>query len=236
MHIWNNRRRKADKKNKITNPYPKMKTTALFILSILLFFTCRSQNGGQFFENNVIKVFYLGYSFGEHTFRVCNKQNCEARIRTKADQDVAIDVQVKPDSCVIVSVFRQNPANIKFRVKAETSCPNFTNPDMGWLELNTSNFALNLVEGNSILIVRGPYKLDLSISRGIIKSSYGSLNYIEHIRVYSILGEVKYNEVTFARRSNTTNINNYLKTGLNIIEVVIIDNIAPERFIFKYAK
>ncbi len=213
-----------------------MKTVITTLLLMLIYTASLAQNGGQFFENNVIKIFYLGYSFGEHTFRVCNKQNCEARIRTKADQDPAIDIQVRPDSCVIVSVFRSNPANIKFRVKAETSCPSFTNPDMGWLELNTSNFALNLVEGNSILVVRGPYKLDLSINGGIVKTSYGSLNYIEHIRVYSILGEVKYNEVTFARRSNTTNLNNYLKTGLNIIEVVIVDNIAPERFIFKYTK
>lgn len=213
-----------------------MKTVITTLLLMLIYTASLAQNGGQFFENNVIKIFYLGYSFGEHTFRVCNKQSCEARIRTKADQDPAVDIQVKPDSCVIVSVFRPNPANIKFRVKAETSCPSFTNPDMGWLELNTSNFALNLVEGNTIIVVKGPYKLDISIDGGIIKSSYGSLNYIEHIRVYSILGEVKYNEVTFARRSNTTNLNNYLKTGLNIIEVVIVDNIAPERFIFKYTK
>ena len=213
-----------------------MKTIITTLLMMLIYTASLAQNGGQFFENNVIKVFYLGYSFGEHTFRVCNKQSCEARIRTKADTDPAVDIQVKPDSCVIVSVPRPNPVNIKFRAKAETSCPSFINPDMGWLELNTSNFALNLVEGNNIIVVRGPYKLDLSINGGIVKTSYGSLNYIEHIRVYSILGEVKYNEVIFAKRSNTTDLNKYLKTGLNIIEVVIVDNIAPERFIFKYVK
>jgi hypothetical protein len=210
-----------------------MKRFLIFTLLSLLSLFGYSQNGGQFFENNVIKVFYLGYSFGEHTFRVCNKQSCEARIRTKADQDPAVDVQVKPDSCVIVKVFRPNPGNIKFRAKAETSCPSFTNPDMGWLELNTADFVLHLVEGNNIVVIRGPYKLDISINGGILKSSYGSINYIEHIRVYSILGEVKYNEVTFARRSNITDLNNYLKAGLNIVEVIIVDNNTPERFIFK---
>ena len=211
-----------------------MKRFLIFTLLSLLSLFGYSQNGGQFFENNVIKVFYLGYSFGEHTFRVCNKQSCEARIRTKADQDPAVDIQVIPDSCAIVSVPRPNPTNIKFRAKAETSCPSFTNPDMGWLELNTSNFALNLVEGNNITVVRGPNKLELSINGGILKSSYGSLNYIEHIRIYSIIGDVKFEEVTFARRLHTTDLNNYLKVGLNIIEVIIVDNNSPERFIFKY--
>ncbi len=210
-----------------------MKRFLIFTLLSLLSLFGYSQNGGQFFENNVIKVFYLGYSNGLHTFRVCNKQSCEARIRTKADQDPAVDIQVLPDSCVIVSVSRPTPASVKFRAKAETSCPSFTNPDMGWLELNTADFVLHLVEGNNIVVIRGPYKLDISINGGILKSSYGSVNYIEHIRVYSILGEVKYNEVTFARRSNTTDLNNYLKAGLNIVEVIIVDNKAPERFIFK---
>lgn len=213
-----------------------MKRFLIFTLLSLLSLFGYSQNGGQFFENNVIKVFYLGYSNGLHTFRVCNKQSCEARIRTKADQDPAVDIQVKPDSCVIVRVSRPNPANILFRAKAETSCPSFTNPDMGWLELNTSDFVLHLVEGNNITVARGPNKLELSINGGIFKSSYGSLNYIEHIKIYSIIGTVKYDEVTFARRSNTIDLNNYLKAGLNIIEVTIVDNNIPERFIFKYMK
>jgi hypothetical protein len=209
----------------------------LFLLLLLIFALLGySQNGGQFFENNVIKVFYLGYSSGTHTFRVCNKQNCEARIRTKADQDSAIDIQVAADSCVIVSVNRPNPANIKFRAKAEVSCPSFTNPDMGWLELNTSDFVLNLVEGNSITVVRGANKLELSINGGILKTSYGLLNYIEHVRLYTILGDINYDQLIFARRLNTTNLNNYLKKGINIIEVTIVDNNAPERFIFKYIK
>lgn len=194
-----------------------------------------SQNGGQFFENNVIKIFYLGYSSGEHMFRVCNKQSCEARIRTKADQDPAIDIQVKPDSCVIVNVFRSNPINVKFRVKAETSCPSFTNPDMGWLELNTADFVLRLVEGNNITLFRGPNKLELSINGGILKTNYGILNYIEHVRVYTILGDVKYDQLTFAKKSNITDLNIYFKIGINIVEVIIVANI-PERFIFKYIK
>jgi len=94
---------------------------------------------------------------------------------------------------------------------------------------------LNNVEGNNITIVRDLNKLELSINGGLLKSNYGSLNYIKHIRIYSIIGDVKYDEIIFARRLNTTDLNPYFKRGVNIIEVIIVAN-APERFIFKYIK
>lgn len=213
-----------------------MKQFLIFTLLSLLSLFGYSQNGGQFFQNNVLRLQYLSYSAGTHTFKVVNKQNCEVRIRTKADTDAAIDINVSANDSFYVNVFRGNPDNVKFRVKAETSCPSFTNPDMGWLELNTSGFALNLVEENNIVITRGPNKLDLSINGGILKSSYGSLSYIEHVRIYTIMGNVKYDELTFARKTHTTDLNNYLKVGLNIIEVIIVDDNTPDRFIFKYMK
>ena len=213
-----------------------MKQFLIFTLLCLLSFFGYSQNGGQFPENNVIRVEYIGYFNGNHTARVCNKQSCEARIRTKADQDPAVDVIVPANGCVIVTIARPTSAAVLFRAKAETSCPSFTNPDMGWLETTFINGVLNLVENNNIVVIHGSNKLEMSIVGGILKSSYGTLNYIEHIRIYSITGNVKYDEVTFARRIHTTNLNNYLKTGLNIIEVVIVTDKAPERFVFKYMK
>jgi hypothetical protein len=213
-----------------------MKQFLIFTLLCLLSFFGYSQNGGQFPENNVIKVEYLGYFNGNHTARVCNKQNCEARIRTKADQDPAVDIIVPANGCVVVTIARPTSAAVLFRAKAETSCPSFTNPDMGWLETTFTNVVLNLVEGNNIIVIRGPNKLELSIVGDVLKSSYGTLNYIEHIRIYSISGIIKYDDITFVKRSHRTDLNNYLKTGLNIIEVVIVTDKSPERFIFKYIK
>ena len=213
-----------------------MKQFLIFTLLCLLSFFGYSQNGGQFPENNVIKVEYLGYFNGNHTARVCNKQSCEARIRTKADQDPAVDVIVPANGCVVVTVARPTSASVLFRAKAETSCPSFTNPDMGWLETNFINSVLNLVEGNNIVVVRGPNKLEMSIIGGILKSSYGMLDYIEHVRIYSMLGTVRYDNIIFAKRSHRIDLNNYLKTGLNIVEVIIITDKTPERFVFKYMK
>ena len=213
-----------------------MKQFLIFTLLCLLSFFGYSQNGGQFPENNVIRIEYLGYFNGNHTARVCNKQDCEARIRTKADQDPAVDVIVPANECVIVTVAKPTSISILFRAKAETSCPSFTNPDMGWLETTFISSILSLVEGNTIVVARGPNKLEMSIVGGILKSSYGSLSYIKHIKVYGILGNVKYDDVMFAKKSHRVDLNNYLKTGLNIIEVVIVTDKAPERFVFKYIK
>ena len=207
--------------------------TIITSLLILLATTSFSQNGGQFYENNVIRIQYISYSFGVHTFKVVNKQSCLATIRTKADQDPSVDLQVPANDSTYVT-FLRDPGNLKFRSKAETSC--VSNPDMGWLEINTSNFALNLVEGNSVTVVRGPNKLQISLINGILKSNYGTLNYIEHVKIYGIMGTVKYDELTFVKRSNTTSINDYLKTGINVVEVIIVTDNGPQRFIFKYQK
>jgi hypothetical protein len=213
-----------------------MKQFLIFTLLCLLSFFGYSQNGGQFPENNVIKVEYLGYFNGSHTARVCNKQNCEARIRTKADQDPAVDITVPANGCVIVTVARPTLTAVLFRAKAETSCPSFTNPDMGWLETTFINGILNLVENNNIVVTRGPNKLEMSLFGGVLKSNYGTLNYIQHIKIYSMLGVVRYDNIMFAKKISQVDLNNYLKTGLNIVEVIIITDKAPERFIFKYMK
>jgi len=123
-----------------------MKKFLILPILTLLSLLSRAQNGGQFYQNNVIRLEYLGYAAGTHTFKVVNKQNCQVTIRTKADTDAAIDIVVPANDFFYANVFRVNPGNVKFRVKAETSCPNFANSDMGWLELNTSNFTLPLDE------------------------------------------------------------------------------------------
>jgi hypothetical protein len=213
-----------------------MKNILILILSLLFSLNIFAQNGGQFFENNVIRLGYVGYSSGTHTFKIVNKQNCEVTIRTKADNDAAIDVIVSNGDSVYVNVFRGNPANIKFRVKAETSCPNFTNPDMGWLELNTSIFTLNLVESNNITIIRGPDKLNLLLNNGILKTSFGSRSYSQEIKIYTILGNIIFCDLIFVKRFNQTDLNYYLKSGLNIIEVTIVSGVRTDKFLFKYLK
>ena len=212
-----------------------MKKFLILTLFLISSFFGFSQNGGQFFENNVIKVEYLGYFNGNHTVKVCNKQTCQARIRTKADQDPAVDVIVPPNACVIVLVDRPTSASVLFRAKAETSCPNFTNPDMGWIEINLLSSVLNLVEDNRIIIVRGPDTYNVSLVGGVLKSNFGSLSEYQHIMIYNVSGHNFFEIKRFVRKSDQVDLNRYLKHGINFIRV-FIENKFYDKLIFKYYK
>ena len=209
-----------------------MKKIITFILLIISLLS-KGQNGGQFFENNVIRVNYLGYSNGKHSFTVCNKQDCEARIRTKADQDAAIDIIVKALECETVYVARPTNINILFRAKAETAC--ITRPDMGWLEINTSLLTLPLIETNYIVINRGPNKLEISIKNGVFKSSFTNTYYTQTIRVYNLNGKKLYENKTLVEKIYQIDLNSRLENGINLIEVVI-ETSKLDRFLFKYFK
>jgi hypothetical protein len=204
-------------------------TCILLILSLL----SKAQNGGQYFENNVIRINYLGYSDGLHVFKVCNKQSCEARIRTKAERDPAIDIIVQALSCETVRVARPTSINILFRAKAETFC--ISNPDMGWLELNTALLTLPLIETNYISIPRGPNKLQISIRNGMYRSSFDNTNYTETIRIYTISSRKLYDKKFSVTKSNYIDLRANLEKGINLIEVIIEAN-RFDRFVFKYFK
>jgi hypothetical protein len=205
---------------------------------ILLFFTSvfvKGQNGGQFPENNVIRVEYIGYFNGNHVAKVCNKQNCEARIRTKAEQDRAIDVLVPADSCITILVPRPTSTAILFRAKAETSCRNCTNPDMGWVEINFAFEVLNLSDDNPIRIIKEENKYQVSITNGILNANFGSFSEYMNVMVYQINGYKLYDKKHFVNKNNLINLNEYLRPGLNFVKV-FIHNKTYDSFLFKVLK
>jgi hypothetical protein len=212
-----------------------MKKFLILTLFLISSFFGFSQNGGQFFENNVIKVEYLGYFNGNHTVKVCNKQTCQVRIRTKADQDRAVDVIVPPNECVTVLVARLTSASVLFRAKAETSCPNFTNPDMGWVETTLVSGVLNLVEGNIITTVRGPSTYNISFVGGVLKSDFGQLAEKQKIVVYDGLGRVLFDHNIFVKKQFQIDLNRYFSKGLNFVRV-FIENKFYDNYTFKFIK
>jgi hypothetical protein len=194
-----------------------MKTliTALLTLFSLI---AGAQNGGQFFENNVIRINYLGYDSGVHLFRVCNKQTCEARIRTKADQDKAIDVQVDSADCVIVHIFRPTPEPILFRAKAETFC--VSNPDMGWLEINTGMLVLPLNDKVEDRIVEPNKGINVFYNAGYLKvATNNNSNYIQTVEVFDIAGYKRYYKSFVMSRHSMLYLHDQIRLGLNFISV-----------------
>jgi len=212
-----------------------MKQFLIFTLILMTSLFVKGQNGGQFPENNVIRVEYIGYFNGNHVAKVCNKQNCEARIRTKAEQDPAVDVLVPADSCITILVPRPTSAAILFRAKAETSCPSFTNPDMGWLETNFISAVLNLTDGNPIRIVREENKYQVSVTNGILNANFGSFSEYMNVMVYQINGYKLYDKKHFVNKNNLINLNEYYRPGLNFVKV-FIHNKTYDSFLFKVFK
>jgi hypothetical protein len=212
-----------------------MKQFLIFTLILMTSLFVKGQNGGQFPENNVIRVEYIGYFNGNHVAKVCNKQNCEARIRTKAEQDPAVDVLVPADSCITILVPRPTSAAILFRAKAETSCPSFTNPDMGWLETNFISAVLNFADGNPIRIIREENKYQLTVTNGILSANFGSFSEYMTVMVYQINGNKLYDKKHFVNKNNLINLNEYFRPGLNFVKV-FIHNKTYDSFLFKVFK
>jgi hypothetical protein len=189
-------------------------TTLLTLFSLI----AGAQNGGQFYENNVIRITYLGYDSGVHLFRVCNKQTCGARIRTKADQDKAVDVQVDSADCVIVHIFRSTPAPILFRAKAETSC--VSNPDMGWLEINTALVPLSLNEKAEEKIVEQNKGIRIFYNAGYLKvATNNNLSYIQTVEVFDMSGFKRYYKSFLMSKNSMLYLHDQIRLGMNFISV-----------------
>lgn len=214
----------------IYNQSSIMKKFLITTLICLLSFIGFSQNGGQFFENNVIRINYVGYSNGQHTFIVCNKQDCEARIRTKADQDSAIDIIVRALDCETVYVSRPTNVNILFRSKAETAC--ITRPDMGWLEINTGLGVLSLNNTPMIIFIRENQKYKVYIDRGFLNFDFGSLIENVNISVFDNNGRLTFSQRNQVKKTLSINTNLFLSNGLNYVKVHI-QNKFNDHYLFK---
>jgi hypothetical protein len=114
-----------------------MKKLLLFIALLISLFSY-SQNGGQSSENNVLKIEYIGYSSGNHIFKITNKVNCE--LVTKLDQNGTF---VDHTLSALQSSFINIPASsssqiVYFKAKREGGAICKQNPDNGWTELQSA--------------------------------------------------------------------------------------------------
>jgi hypothetical protein len=209
-----------------------MKKLLIILLLLLFSILGYSQNGGQYFENNVIIVKVIGYSNGQYIFSVINKQNCEARIRTKADQDPAVDVVVQSKDSVWIFVPRSEGVEILFRAKAETFC--ISNPDMGWLEVKLNLAVLNLFLTPFIYIYRESDIYKVILKNNVLKSEFPtSENQI--VLIYDGIGNRLFYQKSFVRKQYEIDLSSHLKLGLNFIRVVI-ENRQYSNFLFKVVK
>jgi hypothetical protein len=98
---------------------------------------CYSQNGGQFNENNVLKVDYVGYSNGNHIFKIINKVNCDLGVKIDKNGVTSSQMMTGLQETVILVTAPQTP-QINVKAKRESGANCRQNPDNGWVELQSS--------------------------------------------------------------------------------------------------
>lgn len=208
-----------------------MKKSLIILLLLLFSILGYSQNGGQFFENNVLIVKMISYSNGQYVFSIINKQTCEARVRTKADQDPAVDVIVNAKDSILTTVLRPRGGEIVFRAKAETFC--VSNPDMGWLEIKINLASLSLENSNGIILNYTKQNEILLINNVLISKFI--ISHTQFIYIYDIIGNKLFYQKSYIDKQSEINLFPYLKNGINFIKV-IIENKIYTTYLFKVIK
>lgn len=105
-----------------------MKLILAFLLLCSL--ASQSQNGGQFYENNVAKVQYISNDATTVKLLVISKQNCTADYKVDFGPVQTVSIAAYDTAEFIVPI---TSATFKAKAESQTTCTN--QPDMGWVEI-----------------------------------------------------------------------------------------------------
>jgi hypothetical protein len=132
-----------------------------------------SQNGGQQNENNVLKVEYVGYSNGNHIFKVINKIDCQLGVKIDKNGTTSSQMMTNLQETVILAPGPQTP-RITIKAKRESGANCRQNPDNGWVELQSS-VVLPIKFGGITATKAGPnlIKLTFDVEEDHTLKSYG---------------------------------------------------------------
>lgn len=136
------------------------KILLLSVLLIALFSVpALSQNGGQYNENNLVKVVLTAKTPTELKFTLSNKQTCVASyIVDYGTTNFTITMSGNIDTVIAVTIIANAQ---KFKVKT-TGATCVSQPDMGWVEIDIANalqalpvkfvkFKSELVNGDALI-------------------------------------------------------------------------------------
>lgn len=152
-----------------------MKKIIYFLLLLFPLFSM-GQNGGQLNENSVIKIDYLGYANGNHTFKVTNKQPCQVKTQyTVVGSSTITDTVVGANGSYLIIIPSQLSEIKVTKARTVEFCPNVA-PDRGWVERDNTQPVLP-IKFKSITARR----LDMSTIRLVFESEEDNT-----IRYYNI--------------------------------------------------
>lgn len=146
----------------------------LLLLSFLLSFVFGfSQNLGIVNENNVLKISYVSYINGVHTYLLKSKVNCGMRVKLdKNNNFIEHDMAPLEEMTVLVT----GVTSVNFKAKKEQGGECITAPDAGWVE-HPSPVVLPVKMTNVIITKINPSLIKLSFrsEEDINISSYNIL-------------------------------------------------------------
>ncbi len=150
-----------------------MKRLLFIVLFSLFSLFSFSQNGGQANENNVLKVEYVGYSNGNHIFKIINKVDCQLGVKIDKNGATSSQMMTNLQETIILVTAPQTP-QVSIKAKRETGAACKQNPDNGWVELQ-SIIALPVKFGGIVATKVGPnlIKLTFDVEEDHTLKSYG---------------------------------------------------------------
>ena len=116
-----------------------MKVLILALLTAISI-SSMAQNGGQFPENNSVKLEYLGGG----KVKVTNKQSCTAIIKLN-DGKTEGDISIPGNSFVLYILPAELQTNIRIKAKNTSNC---NCPDFGWVEIFLTSLPVTFTNFN----------------------------------------------------------------------------------------
>jgi hypothetical protein len=203
---------------------------------ILINLSSLGQNNGQFAQNDVINVFYLGYENNTYLFKITNKLDCRIEIKYRFEQTPSVDTSVL-DS-IYISIPYQSLPSIKFTVKPvpQSVCIlGGSKIDMGLLEIDAPGVVLNTSSNNFITNPRNTSATSVQIIGGVLKMDVGNKTVLQTTTIYNERGEMLFRKKYLVDKSINIPINTYFSSGLNIITIRFEDRF-NDIFVLKYYK
>jgi hypothetical protein len=114
-----------------------MKNLIFALIGSLLISNSMAQNGGQYPENNSLKLEYLGGG----KIKITNKQSCESIVKVNDSKSEA-DVTIAGNSSLIYQLSPTLISNIHIKAKNTTNCGN---SDYGYVELFLASLPLKFI-------------------------------------------------------------------------------------------
>lgn len=204
----------------------------IWFLLIALF--SKAQNGGQFAQNDVIIVSYLGFENNTYVFKITNKLDCDIEVRYRFEQFASVDTIIPKSSSIYTPITSSALSSFSFTVKPipQTVCIlGGSKVDMGLLEINFS--PILLFQPNNFIRISPPKeKISVQLHENVLKTNLGNNIFPQSVTIYDFNGRILFKDRRIVNKQSTIFLNKELCKRQNFI-LVHIENKSNDVFLLK---